>query len=166
VRGALDATEPGRGARLERQQGEADPAVPTAVDAELAALPQPGARGLLQPLLGLGGAAAPGPAAAVGAGAAPVRAGAEAAASSGGAPLVRPPTPAEEEAVRRFQAFVQASGMGEMMRADDGRVWDIGMAGAPQVGRVGRKSLGGVHRWRVALGAIAEAGGHLPARRT
>ncbi len=43
-------------------------------------------------------------------------------------------SPAEEEAVRRFQAFVRASGMGEMMGAEDGRMWDYTKAEGPQVG--------------------------------
>jgi len=40
---------------------------------------------------------------------------------------------AEEEAVKRFQAFVTASGMGDMIRAEDGRMWDMGKSDAPQV---------------------------------
>ncbi|GBF95765.1 hypothetical protein Rsub_08201 [Raphidocelis subcapitata] len=42
---------------------------------------------------------------------------------------------AEEEAVRRFQAFVAASGMGDMLRAGDGRMWDVSRAEGPQASR-------------------------------
>jgi hypothetical protein len=56
----------------------------------------------------------------------------------------------EDEAVKRFQAFVRASGMGEVIRANDGRMWDIAHAEGPQVGGAW---LGGVSKQTVLQGS-------------
>jgi hypothetical protein len=109
IRGALDASEPDRDSRQIRAAAlarDAEAADRAAADAGAAAAGGPAAPAAARPR---GGPFRP-------------RRGARAGAAAG-----------EDEAVRRFQAFVRSSGMSDVMAAGDGRMWDIARAEGPQV---------------------------------